>query len=105
MNVAEVMEKIDILTKEIYKKNINSYERFLELYPYIKVCYEEFLRLIPELNGIGLEIQQERLVQDMRDISEAIEKKDKVLFFDTLTYRVNETLGWYRQIKEIMEEE
>lgn len=105
MNVTEVMEKIDILTKEIYMKNINAYERFLELYPYIKLYYEEFLRLIPELNRIGLEIESERLVQDMRDISEAIEKKDKVLFFDTLTYRVSETLGWYRQIKEIMEEE
>lgn len=105
MNIAETMEKTDKLIKEIYKEDINFYEAFLELYPYIKSSYEEFIELLPNLNAIGLDIKLERLVQDMRDISDAIEKRDKVLLFDTLNYRVKETLGWYRQIKDIMEEE
>lgn len=105
MNIAEAIEKTDILTKDIYNKDINFYEAFLGLYPYIKSSYEEFISLLPDLNAIGINIKLERLVQDMRDISDAIEKKDKVLLFDTLNYRVKETLGWYMQIKNIMEEE
>ena len=105
MDINEIMESIDRLTGELYKENSNLYEKFLKLYPIIKNSYEEFIALLPRLNEIGIDIKSERLLQDMRDISDAIENKDKVLFFDTLKFRVRETLGWYKQIIEIMEEE
>lgn len=105
MNITEAIEKTDTLIKDIYKEDINFYEGFLEVYPCIKSSYEEFIGLLPKLNAIGIDIKQDRVLQDMRDLSEAIEKQDKVFLFDTLNYRVKETLGWYRQIKEIMEEE
>lgn len=105
MNITEVIEQIEKLTKNIFNEKINSYECFFKLYLYIKEYYDEFIKLLPDLNAIGVDIEMERLLQDMREMAEAIEKKDKVLLFDTLKYRVTETLGWYKQIKEIMEEE
>lgn len=105
MKITEVMDRLDELVQDIYKNEVNSYEAFLEIYPYIKAYYEEFIELAPKLNEVGVDIKSERLLQEMRDMAEALEKRDNVLWFDTLNYRVKETLQLYRQIKEIMEEE
>lgn len=79
--------------------------KFNDIFPYIRQYYQEFIVLIPDLNRIGMEIDANKMLEQLRGLSNAIERKDRVMLFDTLYYEITDTMSLYNQIKEIMEQE
>lgn len=52
-----------------------------------------------------MEIDANKMLEQLRGLSNAIERKDRVMLFDTLYYEITDTMSLYNQIKEIMEQE
>lgn len=105
MTVQEVIEKIDYMTYNMFREDFNIYNELKEILKYIQKYYEEFIELIPHLNKIGMSIDMMSVVGQIKTLSDALEKRDGVIVFDTLKYEVKDTLGLYGEIKEIMEQE
>lgn len=98
------MGQIDYMTGNIYNGCFNIYSELEKIIPYIEKYYREFIELIPQLNDIGMEIDMKTLVNQIKTLSTALEKRDSVIIFDTLRYEVKDILRLYGEIKEIMEQ-
>lgn len=103
MKVNEVIEKINEMLEKMYDANYNVYVGLTQVLPFIDIIYQTFLKMVPQLNEIGMELDAEGILQQLRDVISAIEKKDKVLLFDCLYYEIKETLLLYQEIESIME--
>ena len=104
MIIPKLIEEIKNITENMFQNTCNVYMEFNNIFPYIRQYYQEFLELIPDLNEIGMEIDANKLVEQLRNLSDAIERKDKVLLFDTLYYEITDTMRLFNEIKEIMEQ-
>lgn len=105
MKIIELIENVDDIIKEMFNKNCNVYIKMKDILVTITETYNEFIKIVPDLNNIGMEIDMEIILGQLRNMSEAIEKRDKVQLFDTLKYEVWSTLDLYREIRTIMEQE
>ena len=105
MTIQELIIEIKNLTENMFQNTYNVYMKFHDIFPYIRQYYQEFIVLIPDLNRIGMEIDANKMLEQLRGLSNAIERKDRVMLFDTLYYEITDTMSLYNQIKEIMEQE
>lgn len=105
MTIQELIIEIKNLAENMFQNTYNVYMKFNDIFPYIRQYYQEFMELIPDLNRIGMEIDANRMLEQLRGLSDAIERKDKVMLFDALYYEITDTMGLYNEIKEIMEQE
>lgn len=105
MTIQELIIEIKNLTENMFQNTYNVYMKFNDIFPYIRQYYQEFIVLIPDLNRIEMEIDANKMLEQLRGLSNAIERKDRVMLFDTLYYEITDTMSLYNQIKEIMEQE
>ncbi len=105
MTIQELIIEIRNLAENMFQNTYNVYMKFNEIFPYIRQYYQEFIVLIPDLNRIGMEIDANKVLEQLRRLSTAIERKDKVMLFDTLYYEITDTMNLYGEIKKIMEQE
>ena len=103
MNIRELLNKISDITSNIFKQEYNIYDEVKNIIPDMQRIYKEFIELIPALNNIGMEIDINVPIMQLKNLLEALESKDKVMMFDTLNYEIKDTLSLYDEIKEIME--
>ena len=66
--------------------------------------YTSFITQIPELKNAGIEIDEETILQQVKNLNDAIEQKDLIELYDTLKYEVADTFRIYREIKTEMEQ-
>lgn len=103
MNIRELLNKISDITSNIFKQEYNIYDEVKNIIPDMQRIYKEFIELIPALNNIGMEIDINVPIMQLKNLLEALESRDKVMMFDTLNYEIKDTLSLYDEIKEIME--
>lgn len=105
MTIQELIIEIKNLAESMFCDTCNVYMKFNHIFPYIKQYYQEFIGLVPDLNRIGMEIDSKKMLAQLRELSNAIERKDKVMMFDALYYEIADTMKLFGEIKEIMEQE
>lgn len=103
MNIRELLNKISDITGNIFKQEYNIYDEVKKIIPDMQRIYKEFIELIPALNNIGMEIDINVPIRQLKNLLESLESRDKVMMFDTLNYEIKDTLALYDEIKEIME--
>lgn len=103
MNIRELLNKISDITSNTFKQEYNIYDEVKNIIPDMQRIYKEFIELIPALNNIGMEIDINVPIMQLKNLLEALESRDKVMMFDTLNYEIKDTLSLYDEIKEIME--
>ena len=90
MTIQELIIEIKNLTENMFQNTYNVYMKFNDIFPYIRQYYQEFIVLIPDLNRIGMEIDANKMLEQLRGLSNAIERKDRVMLFDTLYYEITD---------------
>lgn len=105
MTISELINEIDDIIKNLYNFDVNIYEKIGGILPEINARYTEFIELIPRLNEIGMDISMDIVVGQLSNLSSAIEMKDKVELYDTFKYEIIDTLGYYNEILNIMNEQ
>ncbi len=104
MNIKEIINCIEKLTEEMFRADINIYEKINGILSDVQREYGEFIALMPELNRIGMDMDADAAVAQLRNLSDAIEHRDTVQLYDTLKCEISDTLGVYAEIKNIMEQ-
>lgn len=103
MDIKELLVMVSDMTDNIFKQDYNIYDRVKEIIPDMQKAYKEFIELIPALNNIGMDIDINVVVGQLKNLLKSLENKDKAMMFDTLNYEIRDTLSLYNEIKEIME--
>lgn len=67
--------------------------------------YTSFIGQLPALKGAGLDIDEEIILQQVKNLNDAIQHKDLIELYDTLKYEVENTFEIYKEIKIEMEQE
>jgi hypothetical protein len=102
MDIKTLINKITKLTEDMFKEECNRYADFNALFPDIRRYYMQLMNLMSDLGQEGA-TNMNLLLEQMRNLSEAIEKRDSVLLYDTLYYEVRETLRLYQEVLEKVE--
>lgn len=105
MQIKVLVEKIDEIINKMFSEDYNIYVKIKECLGAVNEVYKELIVMAPELNRIGLNIDVNIVLQQLTNVSEAIESRDKVQLFDALKFEILPTLNLYREIREIMEQE
>lgn len=98
----EIIKKIEYICDNIYNNNVNIYKEINDFIPKLNSIYEEFIALVPGLNSVGLDISIDGLIQQLGALLSAIEKQDKVCLYDTLNYEIKDTILYYQEINNIL---
>lgn len=61
--------------------------------------YRDFIRRLPELKNAGLNIEEEIILQQIKNLNDAIQHKDMIELYDTLKYEVADAFDIYREIQ------
>lgn len=61
--------------------------------------YADFIGQLPELKDAGLDIEDELVLQQVKNLNDAIQHKDLIELYDTLKYEVSDTFYIYKEIK------
>lgn len=98
----DLIARIDEFVMNIYSYDIGIYNTISELITDINYHYVDFIKLIPKLNEIGMNIDAEGITQQIVHLSDSIKYFDRIEIYDTLKYEIRDTLTFYNEILEIM---
>lgn len=102
--INSLIEKINYIVENLYNTEINIYKEIQGIIAPINDIYVEFVSIISKLNNIGINIDSNGVINQLKKMMEGIEKKDKVLLFDSLNYEIKDTIEYYGEILKIMNE-
>lgn len=69
------------------------------------IVFTEFIKMIPKLQQLGVDIPMDVILQQLKNLVEAFEYRDSMLLDDTLRYEINDSLQVYLEILEQLEKE
>lgn len=104
MDTDKVIKNIEEIVTHMFKKDYNMYGELAKIIPFIDIIYQAFLQLVPQLKEIGMELDAEGILSQLRNVVDAIDKRDTIRVYDSLSYEIKETLLLYREIEMIMEQ-
>lgn len=102
--IKSLIDKMNYIIENLYNTEINIYKEIQGIIAPINDIYVEFVSIIPKLNNIGINIDSNGVINQLKKMMDGIEKKDKVLLFDSLNYEIKDTLEYYGEILKIMNE-
>ena len=104
--VSDLINKIDGIYGDIAVCNLEAgYTALSNAIPVINSVFAEFIRYIPKLKELGVDIPADVLIQQLKNLLEAYEYKDSMLLADTLQYEIKDTLTLYLEILQELEKE
>ena len=92
-NVLEKIEREDCLNEE---------ETFASLEGYLQEIISVYMALIgdlPEYKKMGIDLPEEVILQQVKNLDEAVQYHDLIKLYDTLKYEVQDTFNLYKEIK------
>ena len=86
---------------------LKSETEFLDMGDYLKIIIEIYTNLLtqlPEFKNVGIYIDEEIILQQVKNLNDAIQHKDLIELYDTLKYEVADTFEIYKEIQMEMEQ-
>lgn len=105
MGEKEIGELIAIIEEEEYLSEEQAFSRLESYLKTIIAVYMQLINELPNLKAQGIVLPEEIILQQVRNLNEAIEYKDLILLRDTMKYEVINVLQVYREIRMGMVEE
>lgn len=102
--INNLIEKLNFIIENLYNNELNIYKEIQEIIAPINDIYVEFVSIIPKLNNIGVNIDSNGVINQLKKMMDGIEKKDKVILFDSLNYEIKDTIEYYDEILKITNE-
>lgn len=102
MEILSVINDMDEIIDNIYSDDAQLYMKINNIVRSISDLIYEFMNLIPSLNEIGMNISEDDILSQIKKLMYGIEKKDKVVIYDSIGFEIRDTLIFYNEIKKIM---
>lgn len=104
--IGDLIKKIDEIYINISQCNIDvAYIELKDIMPLINSIFTELINVIIKLKTLGIEVSEEVVIQQLKNLLEAYEYRDSMLLADTLLYEIKDTLIFYLEIMQELEKE
>lgn len=104
MKADKIQQVIDWIETEPCLQSESEFVDIGEKLEDIIIIYTDFIKQLPELKNIGIDIQEEIILQQVKNLNDAIQHKDLIELYDTLKYEVAATFEIYKEIQMEMEQ-
>lgn len=99
--VAELLIEIPKISRMLYQnKQREAYDTFNENIQKLEQVMLTFIEAIPTLREIGIDIPEEVIITQLKNMTEGYQLKDNILLADTLEYEIMDSLCVYKEILE-----
>lgn len=105
MRTDKIQQIIDWIETEPCLQNESEFLDMGEKIGDIIEIYTNFIKELPEFKTVGIEIDEDIILQQVKNLNDAIQHKDLIELYDTLKYEVADTFHIYREIKMEKEQE
>lgn len=99
MEVDKIQQVVDWIKTEPCVQSESEFPDMGEKLKDIIEIYTDFIGQLPELKQAGLDIDEKIILQQVKNLYEAVENKDLIELYDTLEYEVKDTFLIYYEIK------
>lgn len=99
MEIQKIQHTLDWIATEPCLK---SETEFLDMGDWLKdiiEIYTNLLTQLPEFKNAGINIEEEIILQQVKNLNDAIQHKDMIELYDTLKYEVADTFDIYKKIQ------
>ena len=93
--ICEVNQIYDLIWQGEGEMAINQFSRQVTM---IGKILQELISNIPALDEAGVQLPVDIIMQQMNNLTDALQYKDEVMLADTLRYEIGETLNVYLEI-------
>ena len=100
-----LLDKIHDVTDEIWENQGGNNRKIIECIKEINVVLQEFIQRIEEFRQYGVDIPEQVILEQMRNLMSGFESKDSVLLADTMDYEITNTILFYNDILTELEKE
>lgn len=101
----EILGKIEDLSIKIWGNADNLNQEISLCMKEVNTILKEFIQRIEEFQSYGVEVPQDVILSQMRNLVEGFENRDRVLLADTLEYEIFNTILFYNDILKELEKE
>lgn len=105
MRTDKIQQIIDWIETEPCLQNESEFLDMGEKIGDIIEIYTNFIKELPEFKTAGIEIDEDIILQQVKNLNDAIQNRDLIELYDTLKYEVADTFRIYREIKMEKEQE
>lgn len=94
-----LLEKLpDIIRKLRQNRDGQAYKELSAVLGKLNEIIVSFVSIIPELNRQGLELSEDMIVRQLKNVVDGFEFHDNILLADSLEYEIMDSLGVYSEI-------
>ena len=104
MGKDKIQQVINWIETEPYLQSESEFLDMGEKIGDIIEIYTSLIEELPKFKAAGIEIDEEIILQHVKNLNDAIQHKDMIELYDTLNYEVADTFRIYREIKMEMEQ-
>ena len=104
MGKDKIQQVINWIETEPYLQSESEFLDMGEKIGDIIEIYTSLIEELPKFKAAGIEIDEEIIFQQVKNLNDAIQHKDMIELYDTLNYEVADTFRIYREIKMEMEQ-
>lgn len=103
MEADKIQQVIDWIETEPCLQSESEFPDMGEKLKEIITIYTDFIGQLPKLKHAGLDIDDDLILQQVKNLNDAIQRKDMIELYDTLKYEVAATFDIYKEIQMEME--
>lgn len=104
MEADQIQQVIDWIEAEPCSQSESDFPDMGDKLKEIIAIYTDFIEQLPELKYVGLDIEDELILQQVKNLNDAIQHKDLIELYDTLKYEVADTFRIYKESKMELEQ-
>lgn len=93
-----VLEKLDSIVKKLWENTDNINSELIQCMKSLNEVLKEFIGRIDEFRGYGVEVPENIILTQMKNLMEGFEKGDSILLADTMEYEIRNTILFYNDI-------
>lgn len=99
METDKIQQVIDWIDTDPWLQSESEFVNMGDKLKDIIYIYTDLIGNLSNLKQIGIDIDEEIILQQVKNLNDAIQHKDLIELYDTLKYEVAETFQIYKEIK------
>lgn len=101
----QIVEKMDKITEDIWKNKKGINEELISCIKEINAVMKEFIGRVEEFRGYGVDIPEDVILSQLRNLMDGFEQRDSILLADSMEYELKNTILFYNDILSELEKE
>lgn len=102
----QVIDMMDTCIQNLWESSGAGNKELISCIKKLNLVLKEFTDRVPEFQKLGVDVPEDIILTQMKNLMTGFEKRDTVLLADTMEYEIKNTLLFYNDIlKELAKEQ